>query len=564
MRDKHIFLWLYRNARNQIPLMVLLVMGNAAFAICGVGFALLSRSVIDGAVAGDKKTFIYYALLLLGVILLQLFLRLLCRNLEETIKARLEIGCKNWLFTQLLYKDYAAVSTYHSGELLNHLTSDVAIISEGVTTIVPGLVSMLTRLVCAFAVLVAIDGSFALVFAAGGILLFVVIGAFRSLMKNMHKKVLETDGKLRSFMQESLENLLAVKTFAVQKQMTAQVSKLQDLNYRAKMKRMNASIFANSGFSFIFQLGYLYALVWSAYKLYMHSISFGTLTAILQLVGQVQTPFIGLSGLLPKYYGVLASVERIMELENLSNEEEINSADMNCHELADRLDAVVFNNVSYRYDRDTVLENTCLKISKNDFTLLSGPSGIGKTTVLKLLLGVFKPDRGEIYLQMNDGLRINIDQHTRQCFAFVPQGNLLLSGSIRDNIAFIKPEAKDSEIMEAARISCADEFIKELPEGLDAVIGEKGYGLSEGQIQRLAIARAVLRGAPILLLDEASSALDESTEKRLLHNLRAMPDKTCLIVSHRQTPLSICNRELRIENKSIIAREVKQNDRKTG
>jgi len=564
MQDKPIFLWLYRNSRSQVPLMILLVLGNAAFAICGVGFALLSRSVIDGAVAGDKKTFIYFALLLLGIILMQLFLRLLCRNLEETIKARLEKNYKGRLFTRLLYKDYASVSTYHSGELLNHLTSDVTIISEGVTTIIPSLVSMLTRLVCAFAVLVSIDSTFALVFAVGGSLLFVVIGAFRGLMKRMHKKVLETDGKLRSFMQESLENLLAVKIFAVQKQMTDQVSKLQDLNYAAKMKRMKTSIIANSGFSFIFQAGYLYALVWSAYKLYMHSISFGTLTAILQLVGQVQTPFIGLSGLLPRYYGVLASVERIMELENLPDEAEINSAGVDYHKLASRFDAVVFDNVSFSYDRDTILENASLRISKGDFALLSGPSGIGKTTLLKLLLGVFKPDEGEIYLQMNDGRRINTDQHTRQLVAFVPQGNLLLSGSIRENIAFIRPDARDSEIMEAARISCADDFIKELPAGLDTVIGEKGYGLSEGQIQRLAIARAVLSGAPVLLLDEASSALDESTEKRLLHNLQAMQGKTCLIISHRRAPLSICNQELRIENKGIITREVKQNERKTG
>ncbi|HPT70044.1 MAG TPA: ABC transporter transmembrane domain-containing protein, partial [Syntrophomonas sp.] len=192
MQDKPIFLWLYRDSRSQVPLMILLVLGNAAFAICGVGFALLSRSVIDGAVAGDKKTFIYFALLLLGIILMQLFLRLLCRNLEETIKARLEKNYKGRLFTRLLYKDYASVSTYHSGELLNHLTSDVTIISEGVTTIIPSLVSMLTRLVCAFAVLVSIDSTFALVFAVGGSLLFVVIGAFRGLMKRMHKKVLET------------------------------------------------------------------------------------------------------------------------------------------------------------------------------------------------------------------------------------------------------------------------------------------------------------------------------------------------------------------------------------
>ena len=564
MQDKQILSWLYHNSRPQIARIVLLVLANGAFAVCGVGFALLSRGVIDGAVAGDKQTFIYFALLLLGVILLQLFLRLLCRNLEEIIKARLEMSYKSRLFSNLLHKDYAAVSKYHSGELLNHLTSDVAIISEGVTTIMPGLVSMLTRLLCVFTVLTAIDGSFALVFAGGGILLFIVIGAFRGVMKRMHKKVLETDGKLRSFMQEILESLLIIKIFGVERKVTEQIIDLQDLNYQARMKRMQTGIFANSGFNFIFQMGYLYALVWSAYKLYLHAISFGTLTAVLQLVGQVQTPFVGLSGLLPKYYGVLASVERIMKLENLNDEAAVNCVDVNCRELESGMASVVFENISFRYDQDTILENVSLHINKEDFVLLTGSSGIGKTTIFKLLLGVFKPDAGDIYLQMNDGRRINTDQYTRKLFAYVPQGNFLLSGSVRENIAFIKPGAGDNEIMEAARISCADDFIEQLPAGLDTLIGEKGHGLSEGQVQRLAIARAVLSGAPILLLDEASSALDENTEKRLLYNLRAMQGKTCLIVSHRQAPLIICNKVLRIENKSIRARGVKQDERKTG
>ncbi len=567
MRDRQILLWLYRNIRPQIIRMALLVLGNATFAVCGVAFALVSRHVVDGAVAGDKPAFIYFALLLLGVILLQQLLRLLCRNLEEVIKARLELGYKTRLFNQLLGKDYGVICTYHSGELLNHLTSDTAIISEGVTTIVPNLVSMLTRLLGAFAVLVTIDGSFALVFAAGGVLLFLVIGAFRGLMKRMHKRVLETDGKLRSFMQEILESLLVIKVFGVQRRVADQAIGLQHRNYQAKMQRMRASILANSGFSFIFQTGYLYALVWGAYKLYLNSISFGTLTAVLQLVGQVQTPFIGLSGLLPKYYGVLASAERVMELEAISAETEVSGAGESCLELESGMTSVVFENVSFhydRYDREMVLENISLRLNKGDFALLSGPSGIGKTTVLRILLGVYKPNTGVIYLQMHDGSRIYTGHRTRKLFAYVPQGNFLFSGSIRENIAFVKPEADDSEIMEAARVSCADKYIEELPAGLDTRIGEKGFGLSEGQVQRLAIARAVLSGRPILLLDEATSALDESTEKRLLSNLRAMQGKTCLIISHRPGPLSICNKELHLENKTIRTQEVKQYERKTG
>lgn len=551
MPDKQILKWLYLKSQPQLPLMILLIIANASFAVCGVLFALISRGVIDGAVAGDRSALIHFALLLLGLILLQQLLRLIGRNLEEIIKARLEIGYKSNLFTKILHKDYNAVTAYHSGELLNHLTSDVVIISEGITTILPNLVSMLTRLVCAFAVLIAIDGRFALVFAVGGSLLFAIIGTFRGLMKKMHKKVQETDGKLRSFMQEALESLLVIKIFGVEAQIGDRNRSLQMDNYRAKMKRMTSSVFANSGFSFVFQIGYLYALVWGAYKIYLQTISFGTLTAILQLVGQVQTPFLGLSGLLPRYYGALASAERIMELENMADDTEINSSDLNLLELEQQMAAIVFADISFKYDRDYILKNVSLTINKGDFVLLTGSSGIGKSTLIKLLLGIFVSDQGEIYLQTNNGTRIKTDQHTRKLFAYVPQGNFLLSGTIRENIVFVRPEASDDEILEAVRVSCAKEFIDQLPEGLNTVIGEKGYGLSEGQIQRLAIARAILSDAPVLLLDEVSSALDENTEKGILENLRAMINKTCLIISHRPTARDICDQVINLETQAV-------------
>lgn len=563
MKDKETLHWLYYNSRTQLTPMVILIIGNSIFAACGIAFALISRRVIDGAVASELQAIISFTLMLLGVILLQLLLNLLCRHLEEIIKVRLEMRYKSQLFSKLLHKDYAIISNYHSGELLNHLTNDVTIIADGVATIVPSLASMLTRLLGAFAVLVAIDPIFALIFALVGTSIFFIIRLFRGLMKQLHKQVQETDGKVRSFMQESIEGLLVVKIFGVQRQVEDRATGLQQKNYQARRKRMTASIFANSGFSFIFQLGYLYALVWGAYKLYRQAFSFGTLTAILQLVGQVQTPFVGLSGLLPRYYALLASTERVMELERLADETELNQGQLDTAQLELGFKAIVCTNISFGYGRDSILEHVNLRINKGDFILLTGTSGIGKSTLLKLLLGVYQPNEGDIYLQMNDGSGIKIDRQIRKLFAYVPQGNLLLSGTIKENISFIKPTASDDEIMRAAQISCADEFINRLPQGFNTVIGEKGHGLSEGQIQRLAIARAILSDAPILLLDEASSALDESTEQRLLSNIKAMQGKTCLIISHRRAALSICNQELCIENKTILPREVGMNEGKS-
>ena len=255
---------------------------------------------------------------------------------------------------------------------------------------------------------------------------------------------------------------------------------------------------------------------------------------------------------MPKYYTTIASAERIMELDDLQNEKEINKKEINVLDTYKNLNSVEFENISFKYDRDIILDNTSLSIKKGDFVAIMGISGIGKSTLLKLLLGVFNLNFGKIYLDTNNG-KIPIDKNTRKLFSYVPQGNMLISGTIKDNITFINPDASDSEIEEVIRISCAKQFIDELPLGLETVIGEKGLGLSEGQVQRLAIARSLLADSPILLLDEATSALDEKTEKEFLTNLKALDNVTCIIVSHKKAALDICNKTIQIKNGKIIS-----------
>ena len=427
--------------------------------------------------------------------------------------------------------------------------------TDGITTIVPNSTFYIVKLLCAFIYLVVISRIFALVFLAGGIFVLICMSIFRKPLKKLHKQVQETEGATRSFFQESIINLLVVKSFSAEKRISEEADVLQEKNYKARMKRRFMNIASNAGISTVFNIGYVFALAYGALGLLGIggiSMTYGTVTAMLQLVNQVQGPFASLSSIFPKIYTVVASAERLMEITNLPDERETNEKDIDVKATYDQLRSISFKDITFKYDRDLILDDTSLTVQKGDFIAITGISGIGKSTLLKLLLGVLNVQSGSISLELSGG-SLPVDKHTRRLFSYVPQGNMLLSGTIRDNLTFIHPDVTEEEIQNAIHISCADKFIQELPQGIDTVIGEKGLGLSEGQIQRLAIARSMLSESPVLLLDEATSALDEETEKAFLTNLKKMKNVTCIIVSHKKAALQICNKHVRIENAKIIS-----------
>ncbi len=550
MKDKQTLKWLYANSKGQLWQTILLSLMRCSLTVLGVTFALTSRHVIDAAVDRQLDKLISSAITLLLIIGCQIALRLLGQSLETVISARLNIKIRGTLFASILKQDYSAQAKYHSGDLLTRLSNDSSIVSSGIISLVPSVLALIAGLVYALIALTRLDPNFAVILFVGGMLLLIVISAFRGVMKKLHKRVQETESKVRSFFQESLGSLLMIKVFGIENTISQKGDELQDENYKAQMKRRNLSIFASSSLGFLFSISSLYALVYSAYRLYLGTITFGTLTAIIQLVSQIQSPFAGLSGVMPKFYGVLASAERIIEIENLPFEDE-SQAPLNPAFDYQNLSEINFSNISFGYGRDTIFDNANLNIQKGDFAVIGGISGIGKSTLIKLLLGVISPSEGSITLNINNK-NIPCGRHSRPLFSYVPQGNLLLSGTIRDAVSMVAPNSCDADIMNAAKISCCDEFIEKLPQGLDTYIGEKGFGLSEGQIQRLAVCRAILSDAPIILLDEATSALDEITEAKLLKNIRNMKDKTCIIISHKQAAFEICNKHIYIENKKII------------
>ena len=543
--------WIYSICRAERFKVYLLILTNVIHGVLTIVFANFSKKIIDAATI-DKSfdRVIYYAVLFLCVLLFQLSLTLISRSTVERCKAKIEWTLKQYMLRSIMKKDYASVCAYHTGELQNRMFNDVTVISEGFTTILPSVVFFLVRLISAFAYLIVIDRIFALVFLVGGVVVFLFTQVFRKTLKRLHKSVQETEGKTRSFIQEAVTSLLVVKSFSVEKKIASEADELQAVNYKAKMKRRFFGIAANAGISFVFSLGYIFALTFGAYRL-LHGMSYGTVTAMLQLVNQIQSPFAALSGVMPRYFSLVASAERLIEIDSLPDESTENMTMKNPAKVYELLESIDFDNVSFAYDRDTILDNTSFRINKGDFIAIMGISGIGKSTLLKLLLGVFKVKEGSIKLNFGSKT-IDVDNNTRRLFSYVPQGNFLLSGTIRENLTFINDDATDEEIEEAIRISCSDSFINELPEGLETVIGERGIGLSEGQLQRLAIARSLLSKAPVVLLDEATSALDEETERRFLTNLKQLDNKTCIIVSHKKAALEICNKHVQIIDSKIV------------
>lgn len=553
---KNTIIWILKKIRRRLPALAVLTAADVGHALCSVLFALGSRGVIDSAVAGDPAAF-RQACLWQGAIIAGILICLtVIRHLRDRLGADLERDWKQQMLHGLLHGDYAAVSAYHSGELLNRLNNDVAKVNNGVLSILPSFASMLTRLVAAVTVLGVLDARFTLLIAAMGAVVILATALMRRELKELNKQVSQQDGKVSGFLQEVMEKLLVVQAMDVAGEVEHRADALLAQRYETQRKRKNVSLLTNTGVSLMYYGAGFLALVWCAGRMLRGQMSFGSLTAVIQLVNQLQTPFVNLSGLLPQYVAMTASAERLMELETIQGQPEPIREDPK--ELYHQAEAIRAEKLTFSYDRDRVLENASFTLPKGAFAVITGPSGIGKSTLLKLLLGIFRPEQGGLSLCC-DNRQVKLDRSTRRLFAYVPQGNLLLSGTLRENLTIVRPEATEEEIEKALFVSAMVDFLPQLPMGLDTPLGESGAGLSEGQAQRLAIARAVLGGAPILLLDECTSALDEETERKVLTRLRELPDRTCIAVTHRPAAMALCNWHLVVENGKIEAFSV-END----
>lgn len=531
--------WILKRIRPFIPGLVILMAIVTVISYISVQFALVSKNLIDTATRQSGGSVAEWAVKLSALLLFQLVLQAVYIRIHVKISGRLAMAVRTDIFYKLLQKDFSSVSEIHSGEVLNRLVSDVSIVSEKITEMIPNVVALVTTLVFSFSALFVLDRYFAVACLAFGPVVLAAAYIYRKKIKKLHLQCRESDGKVRSFLQETIQNFLVVKAFGRETVMRSQSEGLQYDNFRLNVKRSTVGILANVMFFVAVTAGYYAALAWSVYRLSLGLITFGTLTAVLGLVGQFQAPFRELAGIFPQYYMVLASVERLMELEDLKDE--TTALPVSGEKLKD-FSCIKAEDVTFSYDAVPVLNRINFMVKKGEFVALCGGSGAGKSTLAKLLLAVLKPAEGEVSLQFPAGDKEPLGAGTRKLFSYVPQGNMILSGTIRDNITFADENPDEERVARAAELAQLADVIDNAPKGLDTMLGEKGRGLSEGQVQRIAIARALYYDAPVLLLDEATSALDLQTEDRLLKTIRQMTDKTVIIISHRKEVMEACDK----------------------
>ncbi|MCQ2798085.1 MAG: ABC transporter ATP-binding protein/permease [Bacilli bacterium] len=480
-----------------------------------VAFAFLSKLLLDNI---GNDSFKWFAIAMGSCILLEVAIRLGLNIYFAKAKAGLENKIRKDTFNSFLKNSYSTIDSKSGGDWLNRITSDSRVIAEGVITYLPNFVSLTFRILLSFAVLCYVNWIFALVLLGLGIIAYVASRILRPHSKSLHKDQQEQEGEVLSFYKDSISNAFLLKLFSRSEKISEQCDAIQDKYAHAKIRFARFSIFINTGFTFFMRLSYLGAIIYASILIASNNglTGYGDLLVMIQLISQIEGPFSSLSGLLPKYYQTLGSLERVMEYENETAKE---------REVLLSASTIVLDNVSFSYSKDNIISYLDVTISRGDFVLISGPSGKGKTTLLKLIMGAYSPTEGEI---MIDGHKA---EDVEGLFAYVPQGNYLLPTSIKENLTLFS-NPTDEEILNALELVSLKDKVDSLKDGINTKLHDLGNGLSEGEGQRLSIARAILSNRDILILDECTSALDEETANRVLTNLKSL-NKTIIMVSHK-------------------------------
>lgn len=547
--------WLKKEMRPYRVFVLFLTLLSVISTALSLSFAYMVSYLINSATDGNTKKLWIFSAVLLGVLLLRIALQTVSAYCSEKLRAKITSDLRTRCFSKILRSEYGRLQAYHSGDMLNRLTTDIQEVAADTVGLLPAIVGMIVQCLGAIAALLTIDPIFTCIYVVCGGIFGGITAFFRKQIKKQQKEVLNADDRSRAFMQEGISSVMTLKAYGAEEKTTEKAKGFSDTYYKKRMKRNAVRSCMNAIFSLLSNFGLIFAVVWCSVSVLNGNTDYGSILSVILLLMQLQHPFSAFSSVIPAYYSRIASGERLDEIDKLPCES-ISPSGTEIGKIYEGLCKIEFDGVRFDYGRESVLSEINASIGKGEIVCLTGPSGAGKSTLFKLLLNVFTPTSGKLWLKGNfDGEeRFELTAKHRGLFAYVPQGNFLFSGTIYENLTFFSeendPEILNEKIEKALRIACA-EFVWELPQGLQTPLAESGGGLSEGQTQRLAVARAILSERSVLLLDEATSALDGDTERKLLENIRGLRDKTCLIVTHRPAALDIADRILTIENGRI-------------
>lgn len=506
----------------------------------------------EGRMSERARKVVNAMLVVIGLAFGQVLFSAVASWITANVNSKITNEIRHEIFEKIMMSRWESLKAYHSGEILNRLEGDVNGVVDGVIGFIPSTITSLVRFLGAFLIIMFVDPIMAVFALASAPILFFSAKPLMKIMRRFNQQQREVNGKILSFNEEAFQNIQLVKAFDLTKQRCAALGVLLREHRTIQLRYARVSVLVSAAMGAIGLIAGYACYGWAVYRLYQGRITYGDMTMFLTLSTTLQSSFGALVSLFPRAVSVATAAGRVMEITSLPAElDEDREAAI---EMASRVEdagiGLVADRMCFTYEdaADPVMKNVSFSVHPGEIVAFVGPSGGGKTTTLRILLGLLKPQEGSLTLSLGDGsMSLPVSDSTRRLCAYVPQGNSVFSGTIEDNLLAVAPDATPEQVEDALRVADAWEFVSSQPEGIKTKLGERGLNLSEGQLQRLAIARAVLRNAPILIMDEATSALDVDTESRVLHALmKSNPSRIILITTHRASMLDYADQVIRV------------------
>lgn len=547
--------WMYKYIKRYRIAVVFYIALGVFSTLMGLAGSILSKYLIDAVTGVDKNNIAVIVCGIVGIAIAGIIVNALSSRISAKISIKVNNEIQREAYDKVMKSDWLSMTNFHSGDILNRLNGDVNTVSDSVIGWVPRLITKFVQFIGALAIIVYYDPTMAILALLSAPIMLMMSKILMKKMRVYNKKSREVSSEVMAFNEESFQNIQSIKAFDLIGLFYNRLINTQDKYKKVTLDYNKFSIATSSFMSIVAMMVSYSCFGWGVYRLWTGHITYGTMTLFLQLSGNLSSSFTSLIGMVPSAIGATTSAGRLMEFFKLPNEELLDDAKVSyiAENTMSKGLTVELKDVVFSYNEDKVVFNNADIIARpGEIVALVGPSGEGKTTMVRVLLALINIKGGNAILKDREGTECNISADTRRFFAYVPQGNTMFSGTIADNMRMVKPEATDEEVIEALKTACAYEFVAKLPEGINSPVGEKGIGFSEGQAQRLSIARALLRNSPILILDEATSALDVYTERLVLRNIMtAEYPRTCILTTHRPSVLNMCDRVYKIDKSNV-------------